>query len=454
MNTGFSAAEPDLARDTVTVSVLSRAIAGLLTRGFGLVRVIGEASGVTRAASGHIYFTLKDDTAALKCVMFRPRAMLFALDLREGAKLEVAARVSVYEPRGDLQLVADAIKPAGQGDLFFAFMRLKEKLAAEGLFEAERKRPLPQFVRRVGVITSRDAAALRDVATAFERRARHVEVLFYPAAVQGEKAAGELLRAVQAASARNEVDVLIICRGGGSLEDLAAFNDETLARALASASMPTICGVGHETDFSICDFVADLRAATPTAAAELAARPRAEWLSEVAAHAAGLRLAQQRRIERLWQRLDEVARGVRHPLAQAQQHSACIHALAARLRRRHTDQLHQQSLRLMNARDRLVAAAPAVQTARLILQRLAARLDAATRQHFAMDSRRSATALARLHALDPMRVLARGYTLATAADGRPLVSSKQVAAGDKLSLQWHDGAREVIAGAQLKAIAS
>ncbi len=454
MNTGFSAAEPDLARDTVTVSVLSRAIAGLLTRGFGLVRVIGEASGVTRAASGHVYFTLKDETAALKCVMFRPRAMLFAGELREGAKLEVAARVSVYEPRGDLQLVADAIKPAGQGDLYFAFMRLKEKLAAEGLFEAERKRPLPQFVRRVGVITSRDAAALRDVATAFERRAPHVQVLLYPAAVQGEKAAGELLRAMQAASARNEVDVLIICRGGGSLEDLAAFNDETLARALAGAPMPTICGVGHETDFSICDFVADLRAATPTAAAELAARARGDWVSELATLADGLRLAQQRRVERLWQRLDDIVRKLRHPLAHAQQRGAHIQTLAARLRQRHTDRLHQQSLRLLDLRDRLLGAAPAVQTARLVLERLTARLEAATRRRLTAASGRSATALARLHTLDPMRVLARGYTLVTAADGRPLVSSTQVAAGDKLSLQWHDGAREVIAGAQVRAIPS
>ncbi|MGL4577116.1 MAG: exodeoxyribonuclease VII large subunit, partial [Burkholderiaceae bacterium] len=306
-------AEPSATRAALTVSQFVQAVAQSLARGFPLVRVSGEISGATRAASGHWYFNLKDSGASVRCVLFKNRALLIGDRLRDGDQVEIRARAGLYEPRGEFQLVVDSVQAAGQGDLLAAFLRLKEKLQAQGLFDPQRKRPLPAFVRRVGIVTSRDAAALRDVVTTFARRAPHVQLILYPATVQGAQAPRELLAAVQTASSRNEVDVLIIGRGGGSLEDLAAFNDEALALAIAAAPMPVISGVGHETEFSISDFVADLRAPTPTAAAELAARATADWHEELAGTAQALTTALQDHFDTLAQRLDRASSQLRHP---------------------------------------------------------------------------------------------------------------------------------------------
>lgn len=252
----------------IPVSALNRAIGSMLERAFPLCWVSGEVSNFTRAASGHWYFSIKDKDAQMRCVMFRGRAQHAPFTPREGDRIEVRALVTMYEPRGEVQLSVEAVRRTGQGKLFEAFLRLKAELEAEGLFAAERKRALPAFPRAIGIVTSLQAAALRDVLSTLARRAPHLPVIVYPAPVQGAGAAEKLTAMVQTANARREVDVLIVCRGGGSIEDLWSFNDEALARAIAASELPVVSGVGHETDFTIADFAADLRAPTPTGAAD------------------------------------------------------------------------------------------------------------------------------------------------------------------------------------------
>ncbi|MDE2478139.1 MAG: exodeoxyribonuclease VII large subunit, partial [Betaproteobacteria bacterium] len=301
-----------------SVAALARALADALWARFGVVSVQGEISGFTRASSGHCYFALRDESAQLRCVMFRQRAALVDFDLRDGVQVELRAQIGLYEPRGDLQLQVESVRRFGQGALMEQFLRLKARLRAEGLFEAQRKRELPEVVRTVGIVTSPQAAALHDVLVTLRRRSPQVRVIVYPSSVQGAAAPAELVRALRAAQQRAEADVLLLVRGGGSLEDLWAFNDETLARALAQASIPVISGVGHETDFTIADFAADMRAPTPTAAAEMCAAPREELLeglrraARALAHAMQVRLGrEQQRMDRLQLRLPPPARVLR-----------------------------------------------------------------------------------------------------------------------------------------------
>ena len=263
------------------VGSLLRAIADSLEARFNPVAVQGELTGFSRASSGHCYFSLKDAQGQVRCAMFRRAAGLLDFSPRDGQLVELRGRLGVYEPRGELQLVVESMRQAGQGSLFEKFLQLKARLEAEGLFESARKRPLPLMPRAIGVVTSLGAAALHDVVTALQRRVPHIPVVIYPASVQGAQAAGELRDALRKAGGRREqdqVDVLLLVRGGGAMEDLWAFNDEALARAIIESPVPVVCGVGHETDFTIADFCADLRAPTPTAAAELCAQPQRVWL--------------------------------------------------------------------------------------------------------------------------------------------------------------------------------
>ncbi|MEN9543725.1 MAG: hypothetical protein RLZZ598_558, partial [Pseudomonadota bacterium] len=273
------------------VAALVRAVADALAQRFAVVTVRGEIGGFSRAASGHCYFTLKDaeGTAALRCAMFRRAAALMASAPREGDAVELRGRLAVYEPRGELQFIVESLQHAGAGALFERFLRLKAELEAEGLFDVARKRPVPARPRRIGIVTSLGAAVLRDVVTALARRAPQVELLIYPSPVQGLDAPAELAAAIALASRRAEVDTLLVCRGGGSLEDLWAFNEAVVVRAIAACSVPVISGVGHETDVTLADFAADLRAPTPTAAAELAALPREELLADLQALADAFR---------------------------------------------------------------------------------------------------------------------------------------------------------------------
>ncbi|MEX8492380.1 exodeoxyribonuclease VII large subunit [Sphaerotilus sp.] len=380
------------------VALLVQAIGDTLQTRFGAIAVRGELAGFTRASSGHCYFNLRapDGSAGLRCAMFRRAAGYLDFSPRDGQAVELRGKLAVYEPRGELQMIVEAMRPAGEGALMEQFLRLKARLEAEGLFDAERKRPLPGFPRRIGVVTSLAAAALHDVVTALRRRAPHVEVVVYPAPVQGAEAPPLLVRAIAEAGRRNEVDVLIVCRGGGSLEDLWAFNDEAVARAIAASPVPVVCGVGHETDFTLADFAADLRAPTPTAAAELVAPARAACLETLAQRQRQLQQALQRRLDREAQRLDRASLRLSRP----------------------TDVLRQHQQRLALLAQRHAAALPQS------LQRRGQRLDVLA---------------ARLQALDPARVLQRGYAWVTDAEGRTLVSVGQVQPGAALMAVLHDG---------------
>ncbi|MCM5679867.1 exodeoxyribonuclease VII large subunit [Schlegelella sp. S2-27] len=410
------------ARQVFSVAALLNAVADALQARFSAVTVQGELSGFSRAPSGHCYFSLKDDRALepalVRCAMFRRAAAMLDFDPREGQLVEVRGRLAVYGARGDLQLVVEAMRPAGQGALYEQFLRLKAKLEAEGLFDAARKRAIPAHPHAIGVVTSLNAAALRDVLSALQRRAPHVRVVVYPASVQGGEAPAELVRAIELAGARREVDTLIVCRGGGSLEDLWAFNDERVVRALGASPLPTLCGVGHETDFTISDFAADLRAPTPTAAAELAAPQRDDCLAGLQGMAGGMQRCVQRRLEREAQRLDHAALRLARPAQVLSRMQREIQALGHRL-----------------------AAAPArgIDLARQRELRWAQRLERAAGNRRQQLGGRLDTLAARLEGMNPDRVLQRGYAYLTDAQGRALVSVQGLSAGDAVQAVLADG---------------
>ena len=319
-------------QDVLTVSEVNRRIAGLLERNFPLGWVRGEISNFTRAASGHWYFSLKDAGAQIRCVMFKGRNQYADFTPREGEAVEVRALVTMYEARGELQLSVEGIRRAGLGNLYEAFLRLKAALEAQGLFDPERKRPLPRHPRAIGVVTSLQAAALRDVLTTLRRRAPHVPVIVYPVPVQGAGASDRIAAMLDTVNARAEVDVVILCRGGGSIEDLWAFNEEPVARAVAASEIPIVAGVGHETDVTIVDFVADVRAPTPTGAAELVSPDRARMLRDVGRDWDALSAQFRRQLDRRAQTVDWLARRLRSPQAQMRERRTQLSHLEGRLR--------------------------------------------------------------------------------------------------------------------------
>jgi exodeoxyribonuclease VII large subunit len=444
---GAAPENPDFSRDCVTVSELNGAVAQVLNRVFPLVWVKGEISNLTRASSGHLYFNLKDAKAQVRCVMFRHRTNAIGFVPKEGDKVEVRATVSLYEPRGDFQLNAEFMRRAGAGDLFQAFVELKMRLEAEGLFAPERKKALPAQVCSLGVITSLQAAALRDVLTTLQLRAPQVRVVIYPSLVQGAEAPAALRAALQKAVQRQEVDALLLVRGGGSIEDLWAFNDEALARQIAACPIPLISGVGHETDFTIADFVADYRAATPTAAATAATPDRRATLREVAARASALVRAIRQRWERQEQRLDLVMRLLRSPADHLQVNAARLKHLQQRLNQ-------SMASRLGESRWRLQVAAPRLQVHTLSLQLRRQRLVAeqlVQRLQRALSGRRSAAskalegASAQLALISPLAILERGYALVhTAHDASMIKRAAALRAGQKVSLQFADGSRAAV----------
>ncbi|GGC03010.1 exodeoxyribonuclease VII large subunit [Pseudoduganella buxea] len=427
----------------ITVSALNQAVGRLLERSFPLTWIAGEISNFTRASSGHWYFTLKDDGAQVRAVMFRGRAQYAGFTPREGDKVEVRALVTLYGPRGDYQINVEAIRRAGVGALFEAFLRLKDKLTAAGLFDEERKRPLPLFARTVGIVTSPQAAALRDVLTALRRRAPHVRVVLYPTLVQGQLAADRIAEAIDTASNRAEVDVLIVCRGGGSIEDLWSFNEEAVAYAIANCSMPVISGVGHETDFTIADFAADLRAATPTAAAELAVTPRGDWLASLRADANDLRRAMRRSLDDAAQSLDHASRRLLSPSAQIRQQRLKLLALSTAMMHANRAPLNLARHTLEKLAGRLGARRPDTRPVRAHLaalqHRCAARMDAGLRQ------RREALAAlsAQLELLNPQRTLERGYAIVTDSKGAILRSPRQLHPREAVTLRLAEGSAQV-----------
>lgn len=418
------------------VGALCRAIADALESRFNPVAVRGEVTGFSRASSGHCYFSIKDANGQLRCAMFRRAATLLDFSPRDGELVEVRGRLGVYEARGDLQFIVESMQRAGQGALFEQFLRLKAKLEADGLFDTARKRALPLMPRGIGLVTSAGAAALHDVVTALRRRVPHIPVVLVPAQVQGAAAPASLVAALsklyrlaqppqgpEASSAVSPpIDVILLVRGGGSIEDLWAFNDEQLARTIVQSPVPLVCGVGHETDFTIADFCADLRAPTPTAAAELVAQPRSVWLG--ALDLLGERLADgvQRQLDQRHQRLDQAAARLGRPSGLAARQQMQLARLAQRMR--HGVLLKMQ--RLAHAQQALEADLP------LQLTRAAAR-----------HSDRLDRAALRLELLDPRLVLQRGYALLTDTEGHAVTSVHQARPGDALRATLADGTVDV-----------
>jgi exodeoxyribonuclease VII large subunit len=418
--------ETPSARRVWAVGPLMRAVADTVSARFNPVAVRGELSGFSRAASGHCYFSLKDDTGQVRCAMFRRSADQLDFAPRDGQLVEARGKLDVYGARGDLQLIVESLQPAGQGALFEQFLKLKAQLEAEGLFEEARKRPLPTQPRSIGVVTSLGAAALRDVVTALKRRVPHIPVVIYPAAVQGMQAAAELSAALQTAYRRHgeagESDVLLLVRGGGSLEDLWSFNDPTLVRTIAQAPMPVVCGVGHETDFTLADFVADLRAPTPTAAAELCAPAKAQRLGELAYLQERLSDGVYADIDQRGQRLDRLTHRLGRP-------SGRIHDSQRQLVRLQHVLQRSGSLTMQRHHDRL-------QTLQGRLpQALARAMDA---QRLRLQRGQTALGL-----LDPQLVLQRGYALLTDGHGSALTSVTQAQEGQTVRATLADGSLQM-----------
>ncbi len=438
------ASPPAIVRpEILTVSQLNQAVSRLLERSFPLAWISGEISNFTRAASGHWYFTLKDTGAQVRAVMFRGRAQHVDFAPREGDKIEVRATVSLYAPRGDFQLNVETMRRAGVGNLYEAFLRLKAQLAAEGLFDPARKRELPAFPRTVGIVTSPQAAALHDMITAFRRRAPHVQLVLYPTLVQGEAAAAQIAQAIATASARAECDVLIVGRGGGSLEDLWCFNDERVARAIAACPVPVISGVGHETDFTIADFVADLREPTPTAAGELAATSRADWLAELGQHADGIDAAMRRQLNESTQTLDWLARRVQGPEAAISRHRLKLDALAARLQRATDTPLSNVRFRLAQSARRLQHALPDTRLMRTQLDARSEKLAAGFQACRVAAGHRLSAIGAQLDLLAPQRTLERGYAIVQDEQGRVLRDTAQLKAPQTLHLKLASGSSKI-----------
>jgi exodeoxyribonuclease VII large subunit len=404
-------------RDIYTVSRLNREARGLLEAGLPSLWITGELSNLSRPASGHWYFTLKDEDAQVRCAMFRSRNLAVRVAPRDGLQVLLRARVGLYEARGEFQLVVDHLEEAGEGELRRRFEALKLKLAAEGLVDAGRKRPLPRFPRRIGVVTSRTGAALRDVLHVLRRRCCGVPVLLYPVPVQGAGAAREIAATLALADQRREVDVILLVRGGGSLEDLWAFNDEALARAIANLSLPLVAGIGHEVDFTIADFVADLRAPTPSAAAELAVPDAAAWLEALAVAgrrlgAATLRAFQQRResLAHLQHRLGRL-----HPAQRLAQHTQRLDELQARALGAMQREFRARGQQLLRARAELAGRSPAARIAALAQRagHASGRLAPALRHRLAVADGLFRAAARGLEATSPLATLARGYAIVT-----------------------------------------
>jgi exodeoxyribonuclease VII large subunit len=426
----------------VSISELNRLARQSLEREFPLLWVAGEISNLTRATSGHVYFSLKDETAQARCVMFRSRAQSIPWRLENGQQVEARALVSLYEPRGDFQLNIETLRQAGLGRLFEAFARLKGRLEAAGLFAAERKRPLPRFPHRIGIVSSPRAAALLDVLATLKRRAPHLTAILYPSLVQGDSAAVDIAKAIDLAGHRKECDLLLLVRGGGSIEDLWAFNEEIVARSVVASPLPVISGIGHETDTTIADYVADLRAATPTAAAEVVTQGWYEATDEIAALANALSRAMQIRIARQQQGLDHLSLRLIHPATRLAQARDRLALLGSRIDAALALCLRRQRARLNDATLALSRSAPRTERLRGTTGLLAQRLGAAIREQHQERLNVLATCAAALNHLHPEATLARGFSIVRDADGRLVTDAANLHEGQTVSLYLAHGGAE------------
>jgi exodeoxyribonuclease VII large subunit len=423
----------------LTVSELNRMARRALESQLPLLWVEGEVSNFTRAASGHWYFSLKDANAQVRCVMFRGRNQFSDFTPANGDHVEIRALPSLYEARGEFQLGAEAIRRAGAGRLYEAFLKLKAKLEAEGLFDPLNKRTLPRFPRCIGIVTSPQAAALHDVLTALARRMPGLPVILYPTPVQGVGAGAQIAEAIRTAGQRAECDVLLVCRGGGSLEDLWAFNDEAVARAIASSPMPVVSGVGHETDFTLADFAADLRAPTPTAAAELASPVRQELLLQLGHLARQLHHHLARKQQNESQRLDFLARRLVHPAEQLRRKQTELNQLEQRLNNATRTRLTREQLRIAQLNQRLVTPLHVIQREQQGLETLATRAKRAMQNGFVQRRLTLARLTSSLAHLSPEGVLARGYSIVQLENGTVVQDAATLSAGDTIGIRFKRG---------------
>ncbi|QTL35970.1 exodeoxyribonuclease VII large subunit [Pseudoalteromonas viridis] len=425
-----------------SVSRLNREIRSLLEQGFASLQLTGEISNFVAPASGHWYFSLKDDKAQIKAAMWRGNNRYCRYRPQNGEQVLVQARVSVYEPRGDYQLIVEQMAPAGEGLLKQQFEALKLRLAGEGLFSSQHKQPLPARINRVGVVTSPTGAAIRDILSVLKRRAPQLEVVIYPTQVQGQEAHHQIAAQIALANSRNEVDVLIVGRGGGSLEDLWCFNEEAAARALFASQLPVISAVGHEIDTTISDYVADLRAPTPSAAAELVSPDGAEILAQLRQQKQRLAGAMQRYVSQQGQQLHNVHQRLllQHPQTQLMQQAQKVDELSSRLHRAMNHQQHRAQSRVALAQQRLAQFHPEqkLRYANAHLDSLRDKLIRAMQTSQQQHQQQLALLAARLDSVSPLAVLARGYSITKSAQ-KVVKSTQDVAVGDVLTTELHDG---------------
>ncbi len=431
-------------RDIYSVSRLNSEVRAVLEGSFPLLWVEGEISNLARPASGHIYFSLKDPHAQVRCAMFRMKRQRLRFQPENGMQVLIRARISLYEARGEFQLIAEHMEPSGEGALQRAFEELKQRLDQEGLFDAARKKTLPSIPRRIGVITSPSGAAIRDVLSVLKRRFPAIPVVLYPTQVQGTEAPGEIIEMIRLADRRRECDLLVLTRGGGSLEDLMAFNDEGVARAIHGLEIPIISAVGHEIDFTIADFVADRRAPTPSAAAELAVPDREELSARVDNLLRRLRnrTVQQQRLRSSNLLALRQRHGRLHPGLQLEQRQQRLDELAQRLVREPKSHLRHGALQLQHLQSRLAVHAP-IQRLRQIQQRtteLRHRLVQSCNHRLHQQQQRMTAAVRTLQALSPLATLERGYSITLRqADGAVIHSTSEVKKGDRLETRLHKG---------------
>lgn len=426
-----------------TVSRLNQTVRLLLEQEMGQVWISGEISNFTQPASGHWYFTLKDDTAQVRCAMFRNSNRRVTFRPQHGQQVLVRANITLYEPRGDYQIIAESMQPAGEGLLQQKYEQLKAKLQAEGLFDQQHKQPLPSPAHCVGVITSKTGAALHDILHVLKRRDPSLPVIIYPTAVQGDDAPGQIVRAIELANARGECDVLIVGRGGGSLEDLWSFNDERVARAIFASRIPVVSAVGHETDVTIADFVADLRAPTPSAAAEIVSRNQQELLRQIQSAQQRLGMAmdyylanRSRRFTQIFHRLQQ-----QHPQLRLTRQQTALERLRQRMGFALEARIKQATQRQQRVSQRLSQQnpQPRIHRAQSRIQQLEYRLTENIRSRLSEQRERFGNAVTHLEAVSPLATLARGYTVSTTTNGKVLKKIKQVKAGDIMTTKLEDG---------------
>ncbi len=431
------------APSSISVSELNALAKALLEDHLAGLWIAGEVSNLTRAASGHYYFSLKDSRAQVRCAMFKGAAMRLAQPLKEGDHIEVSGKISIYEARGEFQITVNEVRLKGLGQLYEAYERLKAQLQAEGAFSAERKKPLPARPQCIGIVTSLAAAALRDVVTTLNRRAPEIPVIVYPTPVQGTGSELQIAQAIKTASLRAECDVLIVCRGGGSIEDLWAFNEEPVVRAIEACSIPVVSGVGHETDFTLADFVADVRAPTPTGAAELVSPNRQESLHRLAQAQGRLKTVLEQRYFDASQKLDWLARQIRHPRQKLDEQRTYIHKLAQTLSYSMTQSVRAHTARFERQTQTLKHCRPDVSVYKNNIDRFQTALSHSFRQML-IHRRQSLTAQAALlEAVSPQHILERGFSVVKNTRGQVIRNADTLKQGQKLHITFADGETDV-----------